>query len=552
MKKDRADGKTLVHIIILAVVTFLCLIPFSGKAFNMDDTLFLWTAKQILKEPFDFYGFAANWGGTLAQAIDIIKNPPLASYYIALTAIFTGFGERALHTAFILPAIGFSIGAYLVARRFTGAPLLAALASVLTPVLIVSANTVMSDVMMLFFFVWAIVLWMRGLENDSRIDFLAGGVLIAAASLTKYFAISLIPLLFVYSALSRPRSFRWALWMIVPVIILAAYQLGTEAMYGRGLLTDASSYARTVGAEGGGFFEKTFVGVVFTGGCLITVLFYAPLLWGRKALIAGAAIAFIIGAAMLRIDALSYAPLHSEDGYSWNMIIHIALFGTAGAGVLALTVMDLVRKREPASVFLSLWVFGTFIFSVYMNWTINARSLLPIAPAAGILIARGLEYRGKLDFTRSVLPLIPALIISIMVAWADYRLANTARQTAEAVIAKYSGQGSLWFQGHWGFQYYMETGGARPIDRKNTVIMPGDIVVFPFNNVNLWMMPQDKVRTVEAIELDFPAFLTTMTLGPGAGFYASEWGPLPYVFAPRYREAYLVMQAVYEIGVDTP
>ena len=38
-----------------------------------------------------------------------------------------------------------------------------------------------------------------------------------------------------------------------------------------------------------------------------------------------------------------------------------------------------------------LWVIGTFLFAAFLNWTVNARSLLPLTPAVAILMTRRLE-----------------------------------------------------------------------------------------------------------------------------------------------------------------
>lgn len=92
---------TLRDCLILVAVTLACLLPFVGKAFNIDDPMYLWAAEHILAHPLDFYGFAGNWDGVLRPAPEIIKNPPVASYYIALAASVGGFGERALHLAFL-------------------------------------------------------------------------------------------------------------------------------------------------------------------------------------------------------------------------------------------------------------------------------------------------------------------------------------------------------------------------------------------------------------------------------------------------------------------
>jgi len=106
----RAD-LSLKHLALVIAATVLPLLPFLDKAFHIDDPLFIWTAKQILKGPLDFYGFTGNWFGLETPAYAFIKNPPLASYYIAVVGLFAGFSEKAIHIAFLVPAAFASAGA---------------------------------------------------------------------------------------------------------------------------------------------------------------------------------------------------------------------------------------------------------------------------------------------------------------------------------------------------------------------------------------------------------------------------------------------------------
>jgi 4-amino-4-deoxy-L-arabinose transferase-like glycosyltransferase len=133
----------------LLLVVLAALAPFLAKPFNIDDPLFLWTARQIQSHPADPYGFMVNWYGTADPMWWVTDNPPLASYYLALAAGVLGWSEVALHFAFLLPAVAAILGTHRLARRFCSLPMLAALATLFTPVFLVSGTTVMCDVMML-------------------------------------------------------------------------------------------------------------------------------------------------------------------------------------------------------------------------------------------------------------------------------------------------------------------------------------------------------------------------------------------------------------------
>jgi hypothetical protein len=87
-----------------------------------------------------------------------------------------------------------------------------------------------------------------------------------------------------------------------------------------------------------------------------------------------------------------------------------------------------------------------------------------------------------------------------------------------------------WFQGHWGFQYYMEAGGAPAMDSIHPALKVGDDLVVPVNNVTL-RSPQ--LETAQpAVTVPKSQFLATQDQTIGASFYASMLGPLPFALGP--------------------
>src|SRR5207248_1968901 len=127
----------------LGLILLATVAPFLGKPFNMDDPLFIWAARHIQWQPANPYGFDVNWFGTAAPMWEATQNPPLVSYYLAMAGRLFGWGEVALHAALLLPVLAAGLGTYHLARHFSGRPMLAALASIFTPVFLVSNTTVM-------------------------------------------------------------------------------------------------------------------------------------------------------------------------------------------------------------------------------------------------------------------------------------------------------------------------------------------------------------------------------------------------------------------------
>jgi 4-amino-4-deoxy-L-arabinose transferase-like glycosyltransferase len=560
-KRGNAPGKISVanpfnqsrlrSLALVVVVTVVGLLPFANKAFHIDDPLFLWAAKQIQRHPADFYGFKLNWYYSEMPMAEVTKNPPLACYYIALAASIFGWSEPALHLAFLLPAVAAIVGTYCLARRFCSQPALAALITLFTPAFLVSSTNVMCDTLMTAFWIWAVVLWDLGLRKNCYWSFLGAGGLIALGILTKYFALSLVPLLLAYALAHRRKPGWWLLALSVPLAVMAGYEWLTESLYGQGLFHGAASYATATQQEAPWrmpLAAKFLIGLAFAGGSLSPILFFAPLLASRRMLW------LLLGATLAIAYALyiwgRFGPFILVEGnYArWSVIGQAALLVVAGAGVLALAVWDAWTHRDAPAVLLLLWIAGTLFFTALVNWAINARSILPAAPALGILIARRLdqqaarsavELRWKIAFALGC-----AALFTFVLTWTDYRLANSARTAARQIHDEYAVKpANEWFMGHWGFQYYMQELGARCIDANQLDIPAGDIIVVPINNANLILPPEDLSK--EVATLRFPASIGVATMHPilGAGFYANRIGPLPFAFGFVGPEKYLVFAA---------
>lgn len=542
-EKSPSTPRNTVALAILVAVTLACLLPFCTRAFNIDEPLFLWVARQIQAHPLDFYGFRINWYGTEMPASGIIKNPPLAAYYLALAAAVTGWHELPLHLAFLLPALAAVLGTYLLAREFTGNPLLATLIAILNPVFLLSSTTVMCDTTMLAFFVWAVYLWVYGLRRDHVGYLVLAAILVGLSALTKYFGVSLIPLLLVYTLAVDRGKWQRALLLLIPVALLALYQYETFVWYDRGLLSDAAGYAsREKGARSTGMLASLATGLSFTGGCFLSTLFFALKLNNRRHLLKAL---LIVPCCALILFAVSFS--HVGSGASWGYYLQLTLLMAAGANLLALTWLELrEHKGDPAALLLALWVLGTFVFAAVVNWSVNGRSILPMTPAIGILVMRFLERENaalrRAGLQEVAVPLILAFALSMTITWADFRLADTARSAARTIAASYPAPPRpIWFQGHWGFQYYLQEMGGIPYDRKKSVLQAGDLMVIPANCTNMFQEIYDRGTPRKVLQFSPASFVSTMNYSAGAGYYASSFGPLPFLFGTGFEESYHIV-----------
>ena len=549
---ENATTQSWTPYLTLLAATLLCFLPFSGRAFSTDDPLFIWTAQHIVQEPLNPYNFEVNWNKTPAAMSAVTQNPPLAAYYMAGAGKIGGWSERTLHLAFLLPTIVLVLGVYRLAKRFTGSPGVAAVATLAAPAFLVSACSVMCDPIMLALWIWASVFWIEGVDSDKPGFLATSAVLIAAGALTKYFGAALVLLLFTYTLVRRRRLGSWAWYLIFPVAVLIGYEFLTVKIYGHGLLATAARFSRdhrlwTHASKG----ARTVITLSYMGGSVLPALLLAPLIWSRKqitvAMLASGVTAIFVMRGLMRLGltAGSQQAFAARNDH-WAIIsMQLILFIAGGISTLALAIADYRRERGSDSLLLLLWVAGTFWFTAYLNWTVNARTILPMAPAVGILLARRIEKRFAKPTSQFKMLVVAGFlvctVVSLWLARVDSEAANSARTAASLIHQKTTGS-NVWFLGHSGFQFYMQELGEHAYDWSHPQTKAGDFLAIPYSKV--W--PEDVTSEFpgsrENIELPMHNYASTTAPEIGAGFYHSYWSILPYAFGPVPPEKYAVIR----------
>ena len=563
-------------IALLAAACLVCLLPWADKALTADEPLVVWIAQQVEKDPADCFGFDVNWFLTPRPVVLAITDPPLASYYLALFGTLFGWSELVLRLAFLFPTLAAVLGTYCLGRRWCSRPVLAALATLLTPVFLLCGTSVLGDMLMLACWVWAVYLWDRGICDRKSPGLALAGVLMALAALSAYNGVLLIPLLLVHALAVRRRPGWWLLALLVPVLVLGAFERMTYQTYGRTRLLDLLEVTLNQPALAlRGFIPTLMIGLAFTGGCVVGILFFAPLLFPGRLLLWGTLAATVLILVSPLLGDFGPHPLYFRKVVRWAFITQGVIFSAAGVGLFVIAVAAFARRRDPQGLLLLLWVLAGFVFGTYMTGAIFGRSFLPLAPAMGILVARRLEQRfgpaprsdlplvsgawcsSPLTTHHSPLtrvrgdegptgwhlywPLVPAGLLALLVVWADYGWAGSARDAAEEISSQYmDDKRTLWFQGHWGFHYYMEGAGGRPMDFFSLHPRVGDIMVVPSNNYPKRDPPREIAKVIRKLRPNRCSWLTTMEKWSGAGFYGDPRGPLPFAFGEPDPEEYSI------------
>ena len=548
-------------LVAIGIILAACLGPFINKAVHMDDPLFLWAGQWIQQHPTDFFGFDVNWWGTLTPMWVANCNPPLLSYLFAAVATLFGWHEAILHLACLCVAFLAAAGIYRLATMWCARPFLATVIAVFTPVFMVSSTTLMCDVPALTLWVWSLVFWERaGHGHAPGGQYALAGFLAGLAVLTKYNIVTLLPLLPVISLLQKRKPGWWLAGAAVPLILVLGYEWMTARMYGKGLLSAAADYAQEHRSQlAGGWLAREIIALAFAGGSLLPLLFFSPWLWPRRIWMQGA---LVLCSALwllfwLEGDPGLFHPLTNPQAfYYWGFRWQLILLTAAGLHLLLLTGVETWQRRDIVTLILAAWIAAGLLFAAVLNWTVSARSFLPIVPAVAILLVRRLDGIRESTVRPGwrLWPLLPTVFITMSLVFADFQMANTARAAVAQIAVQYPPAGQrVWFEQHMGFQYYMEKLGARPIDCERSVLQPGDIVIVPRVNYGFVPFALGSVGWLEPLIYRPVSWmnLSRDTWSSAAGFYSASWGPVPFALGRLPPQEFFLLKVYSEIQFNT-
>lgn len=542
-------------LVFAGLLPLFLLLPFAGKAVHIDDPVYLWVAQKILETPLDFYGFEANWWGFDEPVYELPLNPPGIGYFLAFVALVVGWDEVGFHIAMALCASLFSIGTYVLARCLTRRPLLVTCAANFTPMFVVTGTNLMTDIPMATTYIWAVTFWIYGIKQNRKALLVAAACCMALSLLFKYPGLNVAPLLFAYTWMKTRRIGWWSLYFLIPIVVLLTYQMITIALYDTNLIALAvGTIVEFDKAKSSPIQFALFTGALFVGGSIVSVACYGPWLWSPRTALIGVSLGigstFVLFIALLNARRLAPEELSQIHWVTAFLIGQGVFFFIGAIQIACLAVRDLAVRRDAEALLLFLWLAGTFVFATVLNWSVTVRILLPMLPPAAILLGRRLDELEDLGYlphrVARALPLVASAAISLYVGWADYCLAKTGKTAANYYAALTADDdATIYFQGHWGFQYYMQEHGMTYFDEE---VSPkkGDLIVLPRLYADMFSTGSGRFRTRDDLALSLPLDCRAATLSRarGAGYYSHNFGPLPYSFGAPPAETYTVMEFI--------
>jgi 4-amino-4-deoxy-L-arabinose transferase-like glycosyltransferase len=529
---------------LLAALTLLLLAPFAGAAFGIDDPVFLAVARQIGAAPSDPFGFEMAWDATALEVARFNLNPPLFSYWLAPWLALAGERETWLHVAGWPFALLGVLCFHGIARRAGVAALPASALLLTTPAFLVLSTTLQLDVPVAALLLAAVYALLCGRDGGGRSAEWCAGLAAAAAGLTKYVGLAALPLLAAGLVLLPRRGSPWSAgsWLRVvgvPALAFAAWGTFSYARYG---FVHYAAGLALVGERSGVPAELANHWLslpIWYGGALVFPLCFAAraLTRGERAaaatllgVAAGAAVAAFV---LPDGEPRRRAPLEPEEA-----VLAALCFGAA-VGCAAL-VLRRGREllRDPLDRFLLLWAGGFAVFSLFVNWHVNAADALLVAPPWLLLLLRCHATRPSARAQWGFAAV--SLALSLALAAADAAQRNVYRSAAERLAGAIgAAPGTRWQVGQWGFQHYLEPQGFRPLlprtrDAAGSPLAPGDWVASARNVSQLDVagyMAGFRVRPIASFAFPTRNPLRTTNPDAGAGFYSHHGGYVPFAWS---------------------
>jgi hypothetical protein len=515
--------------LLAAGLTFAALLPFLGKAFTIDDPLFLRLAEQIARDPLHPYAFEILWSSSdpvrPEPAATVLANPPLWGYLLAPVVALTGAPEWAIHLTMACWAAVAAWGMWRLAQAAGVSAPWATLLFVTTPCFYVLATTAMPDVPAAALALHGAAFVVDAARRGRRVHWSATPLLVAAC-LCRYNAAA-AALALAALAVTSSRA-RWS--FVLPALAAVAAIAVTNL---------------SIGLEGGALAR------------------YAQL--RLNAALAGRVVATLTQLGFLAAVLAACAALVHRPELSWPVLVGLAVLGSvvtwatpglpfAGpplavglvatvGGLVVLSVAAALPRAERADAAFVLWLAAALAVPILYTH-VAAKYFIMAMPPLIVLLLRGADLaparRGLIGATGV------AIVLAVTTALADAHFADVYRTfaTRGASVERGAG-GRVYFAGHWGWQWYMERAGAVAFEPARHRLGPEDLLV-TIEVADPQVAGGWAARSFEPVVGWAPGDwlpVRVMDSRSGAGFHSQGWGLLPVSLATTPLERFAVWRA---------
>jgi 4-amino-4-deoxy-L-arabinose transferase-like glycosyltransferase len=505
----------------MLIASFI-LLPFLNTAYTIDDPIYLREAQNVLTDPLHPQAFSMIWNfDTMLRASEILPGGVVVPYLL-LPTVFAGAREWVAHLSQLVFLLIALVATARIALRLGFDRRQArwvALLTTLAPAVLGMAGTAMPDVPAMMFVALGIEQLLAWRDERHWGHAVMTSLWISLAVLTRAHTILILgpALILLLDGITRDEfraslthfQVRFVPLLLVPMLCFAIIKITADPFAtGDNLaatLADASPKA-TLLRNAFSWMDHFILVLPLTLPWIIVRWRQIP-----------------------RIPSVAAAAIIAAIAYRWSYALSpVAAAGAAlSTAVLIDILFDAIRRRDRVQIALLLWLLLPLPVLIYLH--LPSKYLVPAAPAVALLLVR-VTSTAQPALRRFLAPAVAvagaALGLCILLAVHD--LADVQRRAAADLIPPAQREyARVWFNGHWGFQWYAEALSAYPVNL-NSPPVPGDIVVVSFIDRPIAAERFQKKRVLQKVI--YPnRFGRVMDFDARAGFFSDGWGYMPWL-----------------------
>ncbi len=553
--------KDSLNILVIVLFVLFLSLPFINKAVHIDDTVFLYMAKQILKDPLRPYSFNLDWSVYSGMAI-FVADPPLVPYYISIIMKIFGQNEMIIHLSFVVFPLAAALSMYYISKKFTKNPLFATLFLVTGVVFVVMSHDLMLDIPFLALFLLSVALFIYGVDSGRKGMLLAGAVFCGFAYLAKYTGIAVFPVLGMYTILRKKP--KYAFYLSIPAMMALSWNFYTYKVYG--VFHNVQILGWLLGSQGSFSFQAPIIrlatNMTYIGGAMVfPLMLLHPFIKEKINRIAS----LVIGAFALAASIILYK-ISANFSYRYNApqlalfwlffslgifvfyLIARRIFGVLAKAIKEKRFNEMLNEEYSSSIFLFSWLSIVFLLNTFFAGGAARYATILVPPIAIFYfnIVENYKFFSKKTFKKFVMAGIAlSAVLSAVVAYADYEYAGAYRNFSQSAW-KYENGNKIWFAGHHGFQYYMENEGYTILKPSDNSPKKGDIIIrakIPSPRAISPLLAK-RLALMDTVSYEGSIPLRIHNPKARAGFYTFGSGFLPYSFSNASLEDFEVFRVV--------
>jgi hypothetical protein len=455
----------------IVVGTILCLAN-SAKPLHVDDPAYYQHAAHLARHPSKPYDFNILWY-EYPEPANTVLLPPVLAYWLAVPIRLFGFNV-VVWKLWLLPfCLLFAFALERLFNRFAGGleiPLL--WMTVLSPAFFPTLN-LMLDIPAFSLALAALVVFLNAIDRDSAAIAVGAGALTALAMQTKYTAFSMPVTMLLAAAMARRPSL-WLASFVTAVSLFAAWEGFVYCQEGASHFLVAITIfdaIRRSSMPGLGLPLLSCIGGVAPGVFLLALTALGAKRWLVIFTTVGLVLAYGsigLGELPTAIGDWPTSVFAVIGGLTWTMIAAIAVRLMKDEGGRMKDERDVASgmiQRWP-SFFLVAWlaieIGSYFVLSPFPAVRRTMAIVVIMTLLAGRLVARQASARRGLVVLAATVSVVMGSAFATL-DWWEARVRQQAAYEAAATIRSYDPGSPIWYTGHWGFQFYAEKSGMKPV-----------------------------------------------------------------------------------------